>query len=298
MKVLFTTSTAPLIVAACMLCGCGDSPDPNPISSGPVTTGGEGQYVHAHPSEGPHGGDLIELGNEEYHAELLDQDGITIYILDAFATQTTAIEAVDITINLSHDGTPAQFKLTAAPTEDDPDGRSSRFTSADKELVEHLHEEENVEGTLVLQINGKSYRGKLTHEHEGGHGHAGHAHGEDDALVWRGEPREHAGLQVQLGQHGKHLHAGEAVEPAVAITRDGQPVSDAKVFNSLLSEDGETVLAEEVATIFEPTTKDEPAHYAQGELLVPKGSSKVVIRYRIATADGDEATFDVPVEVE
>mgnify|MGYP006188166609 CR=1 FL=1 len=30
---------------------------------------------HAHPSHGPHGGDLIELGNEEYHAELVHPHG-------------------------------------------------------------------------------------------------------------------------------------------------------------------------------------------------------------------------------
>lgn len=65
--------------------------------------------------------------------------------------------------------------------------------------------------------------------------------------------------------------AGQEVEPAVSITRGSQPVSDAQVFNSLLSADGTTILAEEVATVFEPTTPEEPAHYAQGGLAVPAG---------------------------
>jgi hypothetical protein len=47
---------------------------------------------------------------------------------------------------------------------------------------------------------------------------------------------------IKLGHHGKHLHAGQEVEPAVSITRNGKGVSDAKVFNSLLSADGKTVL--------------------------------------------------------
>lgn len=30
---------------------------------------------HAHPSEGPHHGDLVELGNEEFHAEVVHGEG-------------------------------------------------------------------------------------------------------------------------------------------------------------------------------------------------------------------------------
>lgn len=146
--------------------------------------------MHAHPTEGPHHGDLIELGNEEYHAELIhpedhDDDahasetseaghehaGITIYILDSSAKEMVAIEASEITINLSHDEKPEQFKLQAMPTDSDPEGKSSRFASADKDLMEHFHEDE-VEAKLVLTINGKSFRGDIHHHHDGeGHKH-------------------------------------------------------------------------------------------------------------------------------
>jgi hypothetical protein len=146
-------------------------------------------------------------------------------------------------------------------------------------------------------VDGKPSQGEFSEAGGGGHAH-GHTHGADDALVWEGEPKNHNGLEIKLGHHGKHLHAGEEVEPAVSITRAGQPVSDAKVFNSLLSADGGTVLAEEVATIFEPTTADEPAHYAQGGLAIPNDVEEVVIRFRIVPADGEETTFDVPIQVE
>lgn len=66
------------------------------------------------------------------------------------------------------------------------------------------------------------------------------------------------------------LHAGEEVEPAVSITRNGEPVSDSRVFNALFSADGKTQLAKEVATVYEPTTAEEPAHYAQGTLAIPR----------------------------
>ena len=214
MKKVFTTSLALLALVTFALSGCADPPDGDQFNE--VSTSENehpDEHAHAHPSEGPHGGDLIELGNEEYHAELVhphdhdhdhdahakgeeghkeegerkdghDDDGdhehagITIYILDGSAKEMVAIEAAEITLNLTHDGKPEQFKLTAMPTDTDPEGKSSRFASADKELMEHFHESEHVEGTLVLSIGGKSYRGKLAHKHDDDHGHdhAGEEH--------------------------------------------------------------------------------------------------------------------------
>ncbi len=47
--------------------------------------------VHSHPTEGPHHGTLIELGKEEYHAELVHDDKmVTIYILDSAAKKGCA----------------------------------------------------------------------------------------------------------------------------------------------------------------------------------------------------------------
>ncbi len=120
-----------------------------------------------------------------------------------------------------------------------------------------------------------------------------HSHGEDDALIWRGESIEEAGLVIRLGHHGTHLHAGEEVEPAVSITRDGEAVSDAKVFNALYSADGTTELAKEVATVYEPTTADEPAHYAQGAQSIPKGVIKGVTLFRIVPAAADAGDYDI-----
>ncbi len=128
---------------------------------------------HGHPSEGPHHGSLIELGNEEYHAELVHDDAagtVTIYVLNAAATQAVPIEATEVTINAKHDGTPEQFKLAATPEPNDPEGKSSKFVSSDAELATHL-DEEGAEPTLVLMINGKSFRGTIAHDHDD-HDHA------------------------------------------------------------------------------------------------------------------------------
>ncbi len=228
MEKLLTTTLATVAVGMFALSGCADPPDSEQFSE---VSQHDNEHPdkdphagHAHPTHGPHGGDLIELGNEEYHAELVhphghDEDahhtdiakhphdadgeeshtsaedaegkqeygdhdhgehrhaGITIYILDAAAKNAVAISATEITLNLSRDGNPAQFKLAASPDTGDPENKSSRFSSTEKELLEFFHESEHVSGTLVLDINGTSFRGQLVHSHDDDHGHA---HGEDD----------------------------------------------------------------------------------------------------------------------
>ena len=77
-----------------------------------------------------------------------------------------------------------------------------------------------------------------------------------------------------------------------------EDVADAVVFNSLIADDGVAVLAEEKPTVFEPKTEDEPAHYAQGALLIPKKAKKYVIRFRIKLPGIDaESAYDIEQEV-
>jgi hypothetical protein len=126
---------------------------------------------NAHASEGPHHGSLIELGQEEYHAELLhDDSSVTIYILDATATQGTPIDTNEVAINLIHDGKPQQFKLAASPQANDPAGKSSRFILQNAKLIEEL-EHAHAAAKLSVVIDGKSYRGEIHHDHAG-HDHA------------------------------------------------------------------------------------------------------------------------------
>lgn len=162
----FTTSLAlSYALAAIVIAGCSDDTSTNPESS--KTEGA--QSGHVHPTEGPHHGDLIELGNEEYHAEILhDEEAgtVAIYILDSAATEQIPIDASEVTINVKHDGQPEQFTLAASPDSGDADGKSSRFVSSDEELLHHL-DEEGAEPRLVVTISGKSYRGVIAHDHDG-----------------------------------------------------------------------------------------------------------------------------------
>jgi len=128
----------------------------------------ENDANHGHSTNGPHHGSIIELGSEEYHAEFLhnkEQQMVTIHILDGGVKNTVPIEAEEITINLVQNNEPQQFILSKSPVESDPPGKSSRFTSADEKLGVALHaEDSNVR--LLVQIQGRSYIGTLTHEHQ------------------------------------------------------------------------------------------------------------------------------------
>ncbi len=174
--------TNSVAMLAFVIAGCGGDSAERPASSGAMETAGppatvDASHDHAHASEGPHGGGLIELGNEEYHAELVHNDDagtVTIYILDSAAKAAVPIDASEVIINLKHDGKGEQFKLPASAEQGDPAGKSSRFVSSDAELAEDLDHEAS-EPQLVMTISGKQYRGAVAHDHD--HDHEGeHAH--------------------------------------------------------------------------------------------------------------------------
>ena len=181
---IYQFSIATVALLAVFAAGCGPKPaDTAGDASGATTNESITMDAppprtvddHAHPSEGPNHGTLIELGNEEFHAELVhDEKSVTVYVLDAGATKAVPIDAQDVTINLMHDGTPEQFKLAASPVTSDPSGKSSRFMLADAELVGHI-EDKAAAPKLMLTINGIPYRGEIRHDHKGDD-HSGHDH--------------------------------------------------------------------------------------------------------------------------
>jgi len=296
---LFAICTLTLII------GCGDSQQPATpqpqADANPETQADEDssavhadEHGHAGHGAGPHDGTLADWGGGKYHVEFTvdhNKQEATVFIFGDDEKTPSPIESKEIYLSIIDPM--IQVTLKAEPQVGDPEGSASSFVGNH----ESLGVVQEYAGTMTGVIDGTPYSGDFKEEAHGQSGHS-HVHGDDDALVWRGEPRNYSGLEIRLGHHGKQLHAGEEVEPAASITHEGRPVSDAKVFNSLLSVDNKSVLSEEVATIFEPTTVEEPAHYAQGALSIPKGVDKIIIRYRIAPVVGDAVTFDVPVAVE
>jgi len=180
-----------LVAATYVAGGCGKpatAPEAAGVSdsaeAGHVHTEGEehehgGSEGHDHAAAGPHGGTLIELGAEEYHAELVHDDAagtIVVYLLDGTAKSSVAIDSKELLVNVKHDGKGEQFKLAASPDASDPAGKSSRFLSSDAELIGDL-DSEHAEAELVAEFSGKQFRGAIEHHHDHEDGaHAGHKH--------------------------------------------------------------------------------------------------------------------------
>ncbi len=135
--------------------GCGDT----------AKTGKTGEtHEHVH---GPHDGHLIELGNEEYHGEIVHDEKagtVTIYILDGTAKKAEPIDAKEVSINVRHGKSAEQFKLAASPDKRDPEGQSSRFVSDEKHLSDDL-DAKDAQAELVVEIKKKQYRGKIPQGH-------------------------------------------------------------------------------------------------------------------------------------
>ncbi len=165
-----------LFLVVLTVAGCSE-PQSGSVSneSNAAASGGKAatEDHHDHPSEGPHHGTLIELGKEEYHAELVhDASVVTIYILDSAASKAVPIDASEVTINLVHDGKPEQFSLPASADAGDPAGQSSRFVLENAELAGHL-DEKSAAPRLNVSISGTAYRGTITHSHDA---HSDHDH--------------------------------------------------------------------------------------------------------------------------
>jgi hypothetical protein len=133
-------------------------------------------HHHDHGEEGPHHGQLVELGDDEYHAELVHDDAaqkVTVYVLDSKAKGAVPIAGDEIKLNLMVGDKPTQFALKAAPDAGDAAGKSSRFELADKDLIEAL-DAEGAKARLTISIDGKSYIGEIGEHHH--HDEKGHKH--------------------------------------------------------------------------------------------------------------------------
>lgn len=189
------TAAAFLVMALAAVSGCGSTTTPAdnspPSESGHYEGDGhdhsgdeaghlagdghdhDGESAQVHPTEGPHGGHLVELGNEEYHAELLHDEithTVTVHLLDAAGTQPVALSQPEITLQLFQDGQFVKYALKAIPAPDATAGTASQFAIVDEALCDALVHGDETRGRLQVTINGKPYTGTIEHsshdEHE------------------------------------------------------------------------------------------------------------------------------------
>ena len=137
---------------ALLATGCDPAVKPGGTGKPPASTA-----AGAHPSAGPHGGPLVEWGEEEYHIEFtVDRktQEATAYLLDDTARKAKPIAAKFITLTLKKPST-ATITLDSKPDTGDPAGKSSRFTGKHADLGK----EGKFEGTISGEAEGKPYSG-------------------------------------------------------------------------------------------------------------------------------------------
>ncbi|HEY5313269.1 MAG TPA: hypothetical protein VIK18_12150 [Pirellulales bacterium] len=148
------------------LAGCGHSPR----QDAPVAAH-DGHGGHDHDELGPHGGTLIELGSESYHAELLHDDpthAVTVFLLDGSARRPAAASELPrhVLLNVMIAGAPRQYSL--------PCIAGNHYAIVDELLCESLCDNDDARARLNATIGGKTFVGNVEpHAHDGHeHGHA------------------------------------------------------------------------------------------------------------------------------
>ncbi|HEX7376583.1 MAG TPA: hypothetical protein VF278_05695 [Pirellulales bacterium] len=167
--------------------GCGATQAPTSTAKA-HTAGGERNHAehdhaaaghdhHDHAELGPHGGQLVELGEEEFHAEIIHNDdthAVSVYVLDGKAEDTVAIAAPSVTIEVDAGGAARRFSLPAVHLGQDDVTRTFCFEAVDEALCDAL-DEEGSKSIVSVEIDGKSFSGAFAHAHDHEHDHA-HAH--------------------------------------------------------------------------------------------------------------------------
>lgn len=160
------------LLAAFWLVGCG------PTTKKAEKNGDKAEehaHEHDHSELGPHGGHLVELGEEEYHAEWGhdDESGkITVWILDGNAKGNVPIAAESVVIKANDkEGKSASFDLLAVDRTTGEKPTAFKFEIQSKELLGKLDTPKSSTPTIHVDVNGKPYVGKFEE-----HDHAGHKH--------------------------------------------------------------------------------------------------------------------------
>ena len=146
----------------------------------PNVNGGHG---HSHDAEGPHGGHVIEIGEEVAHLEVTmgEDRTITVYVLGADIETPSPVAVTDVIFELEGENDEeTELELTPMPLEGEEEGTSSVFVVKAETVPEAIDDIEKLHGHVHITIDGKEYEGELAHDHdEHGHEEDGEDHDED-----------------------------------------------------------------------------------------------------------------------
>lgn len=161
-------------ISLLVLNGCGSGATSNNEPSPEVDP--HAGHDHGHDELGPNGGHLLELGDEEFHAEWLHDDDlgkVTVILLDSEAKREVTTSAESATIDVTVGTEPATQYVLPAVAGDDPAAGTSRFELVELALLTALKIGEGVSAVLTVKVNDKEFRAEIE---DHGHDHHGHNH--------------------------------------------------------------------------------------------------------------------------
>tara|TARA_R110002111_G_scaffold262875_1_gene342498 strand:+ start:41571 stop:42191 length:621 start_codon:yes stop_codon:yes gene_type:complete len=157
--------------------GCSSKDDTRKFDAKDSEASVEAEHAHDHAHEhGPNGGHLLEVGEEQYHLEVVFDDKartLTAYVLgpDAKTAFPIAGEAIDFDLEIGDKE--HEIPLAAKPLEGEKEGKSSRFVAEGKAIPDSIKAESDLYGHFHLDIGEDHFHVDLEH---GEHGHEGHDH--------------------------------------------------------------------------------------------------------------------------
>jgi hypothetical protein len=128
-----------------------------------------GDHGHDHGAEGPHGGHVIEIGDEVAHLEVTmgEDRTITVYVLGGDVETPLPVGVADVIFELEGEGDEEiELELTPTPAEGEAEGTSSVFVVKADLVPEAVSDIEKLEGHVHITIDDKEYEGSLDHDHD------------------------------------------------------------------------------------------------------------------------------------
>jgi hypothetical protein len=174
----WTNRFAAVAVLGVALAGCNSGGDFKAVKDLPKAAHDDHGHSHGEHAHGPHGGELVELGKEEFHAEFV-VDGkahtLKVFLLGPDAKTAATTDASELSI-VPEGGTPIILKAA----EGQPEGKVSEFALTDEKIVHDLNEAGFIHGDLKVKIGGTPYNGHLDAHFDEDHDHGKEEMKKDD----------------------------------------------------------------------------------------------------------------------
>lgn len=159
--------------------GCSSGDETRTFDEKDSQASADAEHAHDHDhAHGPNGGHILEVGEEQYHMEVLFDDKnrtLTAFILGPDAKTPYPIAGESIDFDMEIGDKEHEIPLAAKPLDGEKDGKSSRFVAEGKAVPESIKKESDLNGHFHLDVGDNHFHVDLKHDD---HGHGDHDHGD------------------------------------------------------------------------------------------------------------------------